>query len=91
MASTPQEALNAKFDNTRLLQEFSRREDTCDTLVKKQQASFDTVMKNKVELEVIDASVVIQEQLVDEHAKEGLDHERYIDIDESSKHSNPLP
>ena len=69
-----EEALNAKYDNIRLLQEFSRREDTCDTLVKKQQNSFDLVMKNKVELEVIEASVLIQEQLLVDHAAEAVVH-----------------
>ena len=59
-----EEACLAKVDNARLFQEFSRREETCNTLVKQQQASFEHLMKNKVELEVVEAGIQLQEALV---------------------------
>ena len=64
MVKMDNEAAIAKLDNDRLFAEFARREETCSTLVKKQQASFEAMMRAKVELEVIETSALLQEQLV---------------------------
>lgn len=64
MVKMNDEAQLAKLDNARLFAEFARREETCSTLVKKQQASFEAMMRSKVELEVLETSTLLQEQLV---------------------------
>ena len=70
-----EEANLAKLDNAKLFQEFSRREETCNTLVKQQQISFEILMKNKVELEVVQASTQLQEILVNQLMKKAEEEE----------------
>lgn len=60
----------------RLMLEFARREETCSSLIKQQQQSFEHMMKSKVELEVIETSTLLQEQLVHSLEKQQIHEEK---------------
>lgn len=58
------EAMEAKLDNDKLFAEFALREATCDKLVRKQQESFEQYMKARIEQEVAEASIALQNEVL---------------------------
>jgi hypothetical protein len=58
MVKMDAEAALAKLDNARLFAEFARREETCSSLVKKQQASFEAMMRAKVSCGIVTVTIM---------------------------------
>ena len=57
-----QEAANAMMENVKLYAAYDQREQTCETLVKQQKQSYESLMRVRIEREVVAATSLMHEQ-----------------------------
>jgi hypothetical protein len=64
------EAANALRDNVKLYSAFDDREETVEVLIKQQKQSYEQLMKIRIEKEVVEATSLMHEHIVECMEKE---------------------
>jgi hypothetical protein len=76
LAKMDVEAANALKDNVKLYSAFDDREETVEVLIKQQKQSYEQLMKIRIEKEVVEATSLMHEQIVESMEQEQFRYEQ---------------